>query len=409
MLSPTQLCYRFLFFLILLAPSACAAEVTALTGVTLHPVTSAPIEDATIVFDESGILEMGKDAKPPEEARVRELPGRHVYPSLIAAHSHLGLVEIPAVRATVDTDPAGDFNPNATAHKAFNPDSELLPVTRSNGVLLALCAPSGGLVSGQSSLMRMSGWTWEDMLLAPRVAMHADWPRAGDEDALRRINRLIEDAAAYEENRSADPDPAPYDIRWEAMLPVLRGEQPLIVDADRSAEIRSAVALAASHDLRLIIHGGYDAPRCAALLKEHDVPVIVSSVHRLPMRRGDPFDAPFTVPERLRAAGVRFCIAGNGRFVSNARNLPYHAATACAYGLPPDEALKAITLYPAQILGVADRVGSLETGKEATLIVADGDPLETPTRVREAYSAGVRVDLDNRHRQLYERFRQRVE
>jgi imidazolonepropionase-like amidohydrolase len=220
---------------------------------------------------------------------------------------------------------------------------------------------------------------------------------------------MLEDAHAYRAARAADPKGTPFDIRWEAMQPLVTGKQPMMVSADTLSEIESAVAFASRHDLKLIIRGGYDAPLCAPLLKGNDVPVIVSAVHRLPLRRSDPYDAAYTVPERLRKAGIKFCIAGDNRFATNARNLPYHAATAAAYGLPADEALKSVTLYPAQILGVADRVGSLEVGKEATLFLTDGDPLETPTQILAAYAAGKPVDLNDKHKGLYEKFRQRLD
>jgi imidazolonepropionase-like amidohydrolase len=247
------------------------------------------------------------------------------------------------------------------------------------------------------------------MLLKSQVAMHVNWPRArGDGGELKQITDLVEDANAYKLARDADGDLTPFDVRWEAMQPMLAGKQPLMVEADELAEIQTAVAFAAEHKLRLILFGGYDAPRCAALLKAHDVPVIVSTVHRLPLRRGDAYDAPYTLPNRLREAGVRYCIAGDSGSSTNLRNLPYHAATAAAYGLPADEALKAITIYPAQILGVADQVGSLEPGKAATLFIADGDPLEAPTQIIAAYIDGNPVDLNDRHKTLYEKFKKRL-
>jgi imidazolonepropionase-like amidohydrolase len=183
-----------------------------------------------------------------------------------------------------------------------------------------------------------------------------------------------------------------------------------MVRADELEQIQSAVAFAARHKLRLILMGGYDAEEAARLLKEHDVPVVVGGVYRLPERRSDDYDAAYTLPERLRKAGVKYCIAGESRFAaSNVRNLPYHAATAAAFGLPQDDALRAITLAPAEILGVADRVGSLEAGKDATLFIADGDILETPTNVEAAYVQGRQVDLDNRHKRLYRKYRERLE
>jgi imidazolonepropionase-like amidohydrolase len=363
-----------------------------------------------LVFDDSGILSVGRDAAVTEGATHVDCQGQHIYPSFVAAYSQIGLVEISAVQATDDRAEMGTFNPNVSAHKAFNPDSELIPVTRSNGVLLALAAPTGGLFSGQSSLMKLSGWTWEEMLLKPQVAMHVDWPRARDDGSeLQRIKKLIEDARAYKAARDANEELTPFDIRWESMQPMLAGKQPVMVQADELVEIQSAVAFAAEHKLRLIVFGGYDAPRCAALLKAHNVPVIVSSVHRLPLRRDDPYDASYTLPNRLREAGVQYCIAGDSNDSSNLRNLPYHAATAAAYGLPADEALKAVTLYPAQILGVADEVGSLEAGKAAMIIIADGNPLETPTQITAAYVDGQPVDLNDRHKTLYQRFKKRLD
>jgi imidazolonepropionase-like amidohydrolase len=387
-----------------------SAEVTALVGGTIHPVTSAPIENGTLVFDESGILSIGRDVTIPDDATRVDCQGQHIYPSFVAAYSQIGLVEISSVEATDDRAEMGTFNPNVSAHKAFNPDSELIPVTRSNGVLLALAAPTGGLFSGQSSLMKLSGWTWEEMLLKPQVAMHVNWPRARDDGTeLERITKLLEDARAYKAARDADEELTPFDIRWESMQPMLAGKQPLMVEADELVEIQSAVAFAVEHDLRLIVFGGYDAPRCAALLKAHHVPVIISSVHRLPLRRDDPYDASYTLPNRLREAGVQYCIAGDSGNSSNLRNLPYHAATAAAYGLAADEALKAITIYPAQILAVADQVGSLEPGKAATIFISDGDPLETPTQITSAYVDGRPVDLNDRHKTLYQRFKKRLD
>jgi imidazolonepropionase-like amidohydrolase len=295
-------------------------------------------------------------------------------------------------------------------------------------VLLSLVAPSGGLISGTSAVVRLDGWTWEEMRLKAPVGMHVDWPRmspAADwkkgepsppdegqiktrDEALALLERTFADARAYQKARAAGEAPAGHhaiDSHWEAMLPVLEGELPLVVAADRVQQIQAAVAFAQREKVKLILYGGYDAPHCAALLKEHRVPVIVSTVHRLPHRRDDPYDAAYTLPERLRAAGVRFAIASKN--TSNARNLPYEAAMAAGYGLPPDEALKAITLYPAQILGVADRVGSLEVGKDATLIVTDGDVLATPTHVEAAFIQGRRVDLDNRHKRLWRKYQEK--
>jgi imidazolonepropionase-like amidohydrolase len=196
------------------------------------------------------------------------------------------------------------------------------------------------------------------------------------------------------------------------MIPVLEGKTRVFIDADDVQQIQAALAFAQQEGLKAVIVGGYDAADCAALLKKHDVPVIVGGVHRTPRRRSDDYDAAFTLPARLREAGIPFCIAGviggsSGTLPSNIRNLPYHAATAAAYGLPADEALRAITLYPAQILGVADSIGSLEPGKDATLIVTTGDPLEITTHVTAAYIQGRAVDLNDRHKRLWNKYKEK--
>lgn len=393
----------------------------AIVGGTVHTVSGKTLTDATIVIRKGRIAAVGADVAIPKKAERIDATGKHVYPGLFSAHSNIGLVEINSVRATLDEDEAGSINPNVKAWVSVNPDSEMIPTTRSNGVLLALTAPSGGLISGQSAVLQLDGWTYEDLTLEPAVGMHLVWPAmapvidweteksakeqvATRDKALTSLRKAFDDARAYRTAQASDR-PGPQDARWEAMLPLLEGEQPLIVAADDLQQIQAAVAFAVEHELRLVINGGYDAPLCAELLVKHDVPVIVSDVYRLPRRRAEPYDTPFTVPKRLHEAGVRFCIAGGGRFgASMLRNLPYHAAMAAAFGLPEKEALRSITLSPAEILGVADRVGSLEEGKDATLIITDGDPLETATVVEAAFVQGRPVDLDDRHKRLYRKY-----
>ncbi|MFP6753356.1 MAG: amidohydrolase family protein, partial [Pirellulaceae bacterium] len=338
------------------------------------------------------------------------------------AYTNLGLVEINSIRATRDEREAGNLNPNVRAEIAVNPDSELIPVARSNGVLLALTAPTGGLLSGKSAVLQLDGWTWEDLTVKSGAGMHISWPSMSpvsdwwiEKSAKDQIQerdkqlKLLEETfkqARLSMQARQGKEKVPGDLRLEAMIPVLQGRQPIIVSANSISQIQSAVAFAVRQKVRLIIFGGYDAPACSALLKQHAVPVIVGSVYRLPRRRGDDYDAAFTLPARLHQAGVSFCIASNGRFgASNVRNLPYHAATAVAYGLPAEEAIRAITLSPAQILGVDDQVGSITSGHDATLIVTSGDPLETTTRVEHAFVQGRQVDLSNKHTRLWQKYR----
>ena len=405
-------------------PGEASKRPIAILGATVHTVSDGVLEEATVLIRNGTIAAVGRDVKIPKRAVRIDAAGKHVAPGLFAANSDLGLVEINSVRATLDKNETGSITPNVKAWVSVNPDSEIIPVTRSNGVLLALTAPTGGLLAGQSAVLQLDGWTYEDLALKPAVAMHVGWPAmapvidwetersakeqlADRDEALGRLHDAFDDARAYAKARAVDPR-APRDARWEAMQPVLSGEQPLIIDADDLQQIQAAVAFAVEQQVRIIIHGGYDAPLCAELLKKHDVPVIVSEVYRLPLRRWEPYDNAYTVPARLHGAGVRFCISGGGRFgASMLRNLPYHAAMAVAFGLPAEEALRSITLAPAEILGVADRVGTLEKGKDATLIVADGDPLETATHVEAAFVQGRPVDLNDRHKRLWKKYEEK--
>jgi imidazolonepropionase-like amidohydrolase len=406
-------------------PGDSIKQPIAIVGATVHPVSGEPVENATIIVRQGKIVSIGVKVSVPKNAITIDAAGKHVYPGMFDAYTDMGLVEVNAVRASVDVRETGSINPNVKSWVSVNPDSEIIPVTRSNGVLLALSAPAGGLISGQSAVLQLDGWTWEDLAVRTGIGMHIVWPRmspsiAWDTDesakeqvesrdkALEQLRQTFADARAYEQARRANESQHSIDLRWEAMLSVLAGKLPLIVDADEIQQIQAAVAFAEQQKVKLIIYGGYDAPLCAELLKKHDVAVIIGGVYRLPMRRSEAYDTPFTIPARLHEAGVRFCISGSGRFgASNVRNLPHHAAMAVAFGLPHDEAMKAITLSPAQILGVAERVGTLERGRDATFIITDGDPLETTTQVEAAYIQGREVDLNNRHKRLWKKYEEK--
>lgn len=410
-------------------PGAAQARPVAIIGAALHPVSGPAIAAGTIVFAAGKIVALGSAGTVPVPAEAERIDGAglRVYPGLIDPYTALGLTEISSVRGTIDSREVGRINPGGRVELAYHPESELLPVTRSNGVLIAGVAPDGGgILPGQAAAMQLDGWTWEEATLRPAIGMVVNWPgmllvrgegAASDErqketreTALRALRQAFADARAYRDGKRAAPggrrSPSfATDVRWEAMVPVLERRVPLFVQADEILQIEAAVAFARAENVRLVLVGGYDAPEAAALLARHDVPVIVSAIHRLPRRRGDPYDAPYTVPARLAAAGVRFAIANGGTW--NERNLPYAAATAAAYGLPADQALRAITLDAARILGVEDRVGSLEVGKDATLIVTTGDPLEQPSRVVRAWIGGRAVDLNDRQKTLHEKYREK--
>jgi imidazolonepropionase-like amidohydrolase len=414
-------------------PGAPQTGPIALVGGTVHPVSNPPIEGGTVLFDGGKLVAVGRDVQLAEKTVRIDVTGKHVYPGLIDANSQVGLVEVSSVRGSVDTSETGLVNPNVKAEVAVNPDSELIPVGRAGGVLTVLTVPSGGLITGQSACMLLDGWTWQDMCLKSGVGLHIVWPRMQPiaawwaeepvseqtetrDRALKTIRQAIDDAKVYAKATQARADgkgPLPeYDTRWEAMRPVLAGKLPVFIEAEDIQQIQAAIALCAAEGLRPVIVGGYDAPSCAALLKKHDVPVIVGGVFRLAVRRNEPYDSGYSLPARLKEAGIRYCIAGelggaSSGGPSNVRNLPFHAGVAAAYGLDRDEALKAITLYPAQILGVADRIGSLEAGKDATLIITTGDPLEASTQITAAYIQGRSVDLSNRHRRLWDKYKEK--
>ncbi len=414
-------------------PGAAQDHPIALVGATVHPASGPAIENGIVVFDKGKITAVGADVTVPDDAERIDASGKHVYPGLIDANSQLGLVEVSSVRGTRDQAETGLINPNVKAEVAVNPDSELIPVGRSGGVLAVLTVPGGGLISGMSACMMLDGWTWEDMCLQPAIGMHIRWPRmepveawwieesaseqiSQRDKALSAIRQAFADARAYRAAKIACADgkgPQPdHDARWDAMIPVLEGKLRAFIYADDLQQIQAALAFAEQEGIKPVLVGGYDTGACIPLLKKHDVPVILGGVYRLPERRHDAYDSAFTLPERLRAAGVPFCIGGemggsSGSQPSNVRNLPYHAGTAAAHGLPADEALKAITLYPAQLLGVDDRIGSLEPGKDATLIVTDGDILEIPTQVTAAYVQGRAPSMMDRHKRLWEKYKEK--
>ncbi len=300
----------------------------------------------------------------------------------------------------------------------------MIPVTRSNGVALAVSVPQGGIVSGTSALLMLDGWTWEQMTMKAPLGMHVNWPnmtlrrggfgptqsdeeqRKQMEENLKQLKEAFAAARAYMKAKEAEAQKgAAYhetDARWEAMIPVLKKEIPVFVSANEVKQIQAAVQWAEDENLRLIIVGGRDSWRVARLLKEKNVAVVYGQVHNLPSRAWEAYDTPFTTPKKLHEAGVKFCLANFDN--SNVRNLPYEAATASAYGLPKEEALKSITLRAAEILGVSDRVGSLEVGKDATLIITTGDPLEITTQVERVFIQGRDIDLGDKHKALYRKY-----
>jgi imidazolonepropionase-like amidohydrolase len=404
------------------------AQVLALTGGTVHPVSGPAIAGGTVLVENGRIVAVGASVDVPAGARVVDCTGKHIYPGFVHANTTLGLHEVTTIQGSDDTQETGPVNPNQRAEVMYNPDSDFLAVARLNGITTALSVPGGGSVRGTSALMHLDGWTQEDIAVRAPVALHVQWPnmtpiraffetRSDEEqakardEAIRVIADAFQDARAYWKARGAEgAGGVPRhdgDVRWDGMRRALKGEIPVVFHCDALNQIRAVLRFCDEQQLaNVAILGGYDSWRAADELKRRNIPVIVAGVLATPNRAYDPYDEAFAVAGRLARAGVRFCIAdeGGGFSAANARNLPQHAAMASAFGLPREEALRAVTLYPAQILGVGDRLGSIEPGKVADLQVTDGDPLEITTRCEQVIVAGKLVPMESRQTRLFEKY-----
>jgi imidazolonepropionase-like amidohydrolase len=378
----------------------------ALVGANIHTVSGPVIEGGTLLFDKGKIVEIGTNVGLPQGTEIIDVQGKHLYPGMINARSSLGLIEIGLVRATRDLYETGSINPNIRSEVAINPESEHIPVTRANGITLALIMPGSGIIGGMAAVIALDGWTWEDLTFKAPAGLIVNWP-----STVADLSNAFRDARAYlKAKRSETGGDIPYhdiDTRWESMAPVLDGKIPVLMNAEEVRQIQAAVAWAEQERVKLVIVGGYDSWRVMDLLKAKGIPVIACPIHRLPWRRWEAYDTPYTLPKKLYEAGVPFCIAGEAGVYNTERNLPYHAAMAASFGLPKEEALKAVTLYPAQILGMNDRVGSLEVGKDATVIVTNGDPLEIITHVEREFIQGKKIPLTSKHTRLYEKYREK--
>jgi len=409
---------------LLLVPFACAApaaaETVALTGGTVHPVSIPEISNGTVVIRDGKIETVGAGLAAPAGARIVSCAGKHVYPGFISANSVLGLTEISSVTGTNDDTEIGAINPNIRTEVQINPESDLIPVARVGGITSALIMPRGGAIAGTPALVHLDGWTYEDMTLRAPVALYVQWPgmTATTDDqkktrdrAVAEVRNAFEDARAYVRARDAEGRHGvprhDRDVKWDAMNRALRGEIPVMFRAAGMNQLRAVLAFVDEMKFeRVILLDGWDAWRIPDEIKKRNISVITSGSLNSPARRGEPYDTRYALPGRLFAAGIPFCIAdGGGRSeASNARNLPQHAATAAAFGLPREEALKALTIYPARILGVADRLGSIEPGKIADLVVADGDPLEITTRIEQVWISGREIPMESRHTRLFQKY-----
>jgi imidazolonepropionase-like amidohydrolase len=407
-----------------------AARVVAgdvlLSGAVVHTVAGEVLNPGYVLVRGERIVEVGEGT--PEgggDHATEDLSGLHLYPGLIDAATVLGLDDIQGVRASVDSREVGSYTPEVEGWVSVNPDSDLIPVARANGLTHANIVTEGGVVAGQSGLIQLSGWTVEDLAICQRTGLNIYWPNLrldlspnskvslDEQDrkrrrALEELDEFFLEARAYAAQRAGfgvkeDRVPA-----WEAMMPYVRGELPVFVHADEERQIRAVLEWAERRELRVVIFGGREAWRLAGDLASAQVPVVYQGVRQLASGSVDGYDIYFRAPSIMSAAGVKVAISLRGSMEETmARNLPYDAALARAYGWSGSEAIKSVTLYPAEILGVSDRLGSIEAGKEASMVAADGDLLDSRTQVRRVWIAGESVSVETHHTRLYDRYEAR--
>jgi imidazolonepropionase-like amidohydrolase len=415
------------------------AETILLKHAIVHTVSGQTLSPGDVLIENGKITAVAASVDS-AGAKIVDLTGQHLYPGLIALDSAQGLFEIESVRATIDTTEIGDYKPDIQSWVAVNPDSELLPVTRANGITHIEPAPQGGIVAGVSGLMQLDGWTTEQMTIKHPVALHIYWPdmalntgaggggrggaggggargkslpdQAKDRQMkLKELDDFFQEARAYAKAHDAAKPGAASSVNppWEAMLPVIHGDIPIMVHASDLRQIKAAVKWAQTNNYRVILVGGHDAALAAGLLAEQKIPVIYEVTYAPAGRDSEGYDVNFGAPEILRQAGVTVAFSCGASAIATpiAKNLPYDAAQCVAFGYPEDEAVKGLTLYPAQILGVSGRLGSIEVGKEASLVAYTGSVLDIRAVTKHVWIAGNEVSLESRHTRLYEKYQAR--
>ena len=374
---------------LLVAAHVAAGQTILIRNATVHTLAGEPIEGGSVLIENGKIAGVGRRLRAPRGATIIDAQGKRLYPGMFDAFTQVGLVEITAVGVTGDRREKGDFNPQLRTAIAVHPASEHIAVTRANGVTHTLSAMRGGVFAGRAAIVNMDGWTWEEMALEADGPLIVEWPvirvypegstggrpttieKATEryDERVAEIVEWIEAARHYAKARRAG---AEANRKLEALLPLVEGLEPMIVVAERARTIRNAVEFAVKHELKMILAGGLEAGKERELLLEHEIPVLLGPTQQTVPDEDDPYDELFAQPGELHRAGVSFAITSEQHYLS--RTLPYEVANAVPFGLPRDEALKAVTLYPAQILGLGDRLGSIEEGKIANLILTDGDP-----------------------------------
>lgn len=401
-------------------------QAVVLQGATIHTVTNGVIQNGSIVLERGKITAIGATVTVPSGARVVDVTGKHIYPGLIDAYSTVGISEIGSVEVSNDIVEIGDYNPNVRAEVAVNAESRHIGTTRSAGVLVAFSTPEGGVISGLSSAMSLEGWTWEEMSLKGAAALNVNWPdpnrRAGGggrggagsqappprsyAEQVQALKDFFGEARAYHDAVQAG-QPFRTDSRLAAMIPAINGEIPVVVAAEGVAQINDAITWGKAEGLRLVIRGGRDAIHVADRLKAEQVPVILTSTMSAPPRSYDGYDGAYSSPAQLHKAGVKFAIAGGSGALYSYR-LPWEAGVAVAFGLPEEEALKAVTINAAEFMGIADKVGSLEVGKEATLLITTGTPLDMTSNIEQSYIQGREINMMDIQKFFFEKYMEKI-
>lgn len=389
-----------------------------LQNATIVTVTKGTIENGSVLIDNGKITGVGKNLAA-GDAEVIDCTGQFIYPGLFDGGSRLGLVEVNSVPETQDFAEIGQVTPNMQALVAVNPNSVAIPVTRVSGVTTTLTTPSGGLFPGTAALINLNGYTPDQMyagfkgvvLNFPSSARRSTWDRRSDEDiqkeaeaAQKTLNEIWAKAETFYKLQQAKAE-LQYYPEMEQLAKVISGELPLLVEVNAASDILSAIDWIKSKNAKAILTGVAEGWRVADKIAEANLPVITGPMLSIPTRQSDRFDAAYANPGKMAKAGVKVVIRTND--AENVRNLPFNAGFAAAYGMGKEEALKAVTINAAEVFGVADRMGSIEEGKDATLLVATGDPFETKTQIRHVFIDGYRVPMSNRHIKLYQEFLER--
>lgn len=404
---------KFLVIVLVLVNSIAYAQQVpvVISNATIHVGDGSIINNGMVIFKNGKLEYVGINKNSGYDENTASLidgTGKHVYPGFIVANSELGLIELSAVRATRDTYEVGVFNSNVRSLISYNTDSKVIPTLRSNGVLIAQIVPGGGIISGQSSIVKLAGWNWEDAAIATDKGMHIYWPEAYGYNyyqetyelsktytsQVNNINSFTQEAKAY----CNIADHQTKNLRFEAMRKVFSGEQKMFVKANTAKSIIGAVEYGKKFGIQIVIVGGTQSYRVIELLRENNIPVILETTHELPPMSGDPIDLVYKLPYLLTKAGILcgLTLSNGGDSYWNSRNLPFVAGSAAAYGLTKEEALQLITLNNAKILGIDGSYGTLTTGKSATLFVSQGDALDMKTSIlTNIFINGERMKVEN--------------